>query len=434
MRCPRLLLTVTACLAVSACAGVSTTSDIPLEGLGNRDVVIPNAPVGDSIVRGVAAPRSSKPSGPVTPEQMREIARTRLCAAKALWDRAERIEKQDPEKAADLFEDVFDDYPEYEKAAEAKFRQGRALFGAREYEDASAALQLYMRIVPVNPHLAEVEEIIFESGKRSIAGNTGILSIFRSDGAGLNALKYVAQTFTASEYADDALMLLGDYYRADEDYTTAALHYRELLLCFPDSEWSFKARLRLGDTYLDRDQGNSYSAGFVAIDPRERIPAEQAMMVGPVRSAVGLALAEYETFLERMDADPARKAEYAREVAYARQKRSECRERLAAKDLDRGNWYSGRGDHSAAVSYWREAARWDDTNAGRTAAARLAAAGTNTRRAAPVRARPPPRPAAPLPLAPPQRPSAPPPPPPPPPPTPSTPGGLPAPALPAVVR
>ena len=375
-------------LGFPACAGTQT--NIPFEGLGGDVVDIPNAPAGDARARGAAAPAQQE-QRQYTSQELQRIAAQRLQAANALWCRAEQIEPRNPEAAADLFGDIVSDYPEYEKAAEAKFRQGRALFAAREYDDASEALQLYMRIAPVNPHLAEVEELIYESGKASLASRGGLFAIFQSDDAALESFQFVAQTFPAGNYADDSLMALGNYMFCDEDYASAALHYKELLLRYPDSEWSFQARLRLGDAYLARDQGLPYNAGFVDVDPREGIPAEQAKMIAPIVSAVELAMEQYEIYLERMEADPARRTEYAGDVARARNRLQECRERLAGKDLHRANWYSGCSERAGAISYWRQAAAWPDTRAGRQAQAlldaeaRRSAAGAR----APATARPP---------------------------------------------
>lgn len=355
-------------LLAAACAG--TTTSIPLEGVGQDVVDIPNAPAGDARARG-AAPPPAQEQRQYTQAEIQRIAVQRTQAAERLWCRAEQIEPRNPEAAGELFGDIVDDYPEFEKAAEAKFRQGRALYKAREYDDASQALQLYMRIAPVNPHLAEVEELIYECGKGSIASNTGLFSIFKSDDAALESFQFVAQSFPAGEFADDSLLALGDYMRCDGDYASAALHYKELLLRYPDSEWSFKARLRLGDSYLARDHGPPYNAGFIDVDPREGIPAEQAKMMAPITPAVELALEQYEIFLERMDADPARECEYANDVAHARRQLQQCRERLAGKDLHRANWYSGCAERAGAISYWRQAAAWQDTRAGKMAQAQL---------------------------------------------------------------
>ena len=371
------VLALLAALLLPACAGTQSVSDIPLEGLtqagGAGNVPIPNAVAGDAARRGVAQPRAT-PQTPLTEAQARSLAQTRLTAAASLWDRAEALDTTNPGAAASYYETIFKDYPEYERAAEAKFREGRARIRIRDCDDGAAALKEYMRIAPVNPHLPEVEQLLYEGGSCGLSSKGGLFSFFKSDDASLDALKFVAANFPTGEYADDALMKLGDYYRHDEDYGIAALHYKELLLRYPDSEWSFKARIALADTYLARDQGQPYEAGFIDVDPREMMPAEQAKMVAPVESAVELALEQYEVFLERMDADPARRAEYAQQVAYATRQRDRCREQIAAKDLYRGDWYRSRGCMDGAIEYYREATHWTGTCAARDAQARLDAA------------------------------------------------------------
>ncbi len=374
------LVGVFAGLCLSACAGTTTPFD---DVTGRRQggdarmpsVPIPNATAGDAAARGEAGaggPGVAAP--PASQEQLRALARSRLQAAERAWDQAVRIEPANPSAAARLFETVVTRYPEYERAAEARFRQGKALYEGREYTDAIDALKKYMLIAPVNPHLAEVEEMLYESGRRTINRGKGPFGLFGSDAAGIAALEFVAETFPAGNYPDDALLALGNYYGHDEDYQTASLHFRELLIRYPDSEWSFRARIALADTYLARDAGTPYNAGFVMLDPREPVPAELAIQAGPVKQGVMLALEEYETFLARMDADPARRAEYADEIAYARRRAQEARERIASKLLDRADWYQRRGDMTGAITYWRLASGWTTTSAGRAAAARLGAA------------------------------------------------------------
>ena len=114
-------------LALVACAG--TTSSIPLEGIGQDVVDIPNAPAGDARARGAAAPPGrEQPQRQYSTAELQRIAAQRLQAANALWCRAEQIEPKNPEAAADLFEDIVDDYPEYEKAARTMVETGGGVF------------------------------------------------------------------------------------------------------------------------------------------------------------------------------------------------------------------------------------------------------------------------------------------------------------------
>ena len=361
------------CLLVAGCAGTKTPFDeLPHKGSSSATAVfIPNAVAGDNRARGVAG--SSPKKAAADPEALRQVASRRLAEARARWEQAVRLDATNPAAAAPLFQSVVEHYPEYEYAAEARFRQGHALYRARAYRDAIRALKGYMQIAPVNPHLAEVEEEIYESSVHALDGGSGLLGFLRTDDAAIDGLKFVAETFPAGSYPDDALLRLGQYYAKDRDYASAALHYRELLTRYPDSEWSFRARIELADTYMARDQGAPYEAGFVRVDPREPVEGDAAIMAGPVDSAVALALEQYEAFLARMRQDPGRAVEYRREIQYATARAEEARSRLAAKALARADWYRRTGDLASAEVFERTAASWPSTTAGREALRRIEA-------------------------------------------------------------
>ncbi len=272
-------------------------------------------------------------------------------AADALWAKAEA--ERDPEDAGDDYRKLATDHKDSPRAEEARWRSAVKYFEAAEWSQCLAALDAYTKDFPVNPHLADAERMTYDAAlKHYEAAHAGLGKIFKSDQAAFDALASIVDRFPQGQYPDDALLTLGELYRRKEDYAVAALQYRNLLIRYPDSEWSFQARLRLGDVYLARDQGSPYHAGYVDLDPREPTnPAASASR--PVRSCVEAALAEYEAFLERIAADPARRAEYASDVAYAQERVADCRRRLAEKDRAIAGFYGARGQAAAADAYQR---------------------------------------------------------------------------------
>ncbi len=368
LRRPVSLLAALALTSLTACTGTDVP-DLLASPLGTPSTLrLPNAVSGGD--PGGGRPVEEGPKVATTPEEVAELK----AEAEALWAKASST--RDQEDAGDLYGDLGDDYPESPRAAEARYRQGAAYFQAKEHRAAVEILARYMDIAPVNPHLADVEEMIYESGIVLLRPRSGIDSIIYTNETGIRALEYVTATFPVGEYADDALLRLAQYYQAEEDWPSAVLHYKELLVRYPDSEWSFRARLSLGDCYLQRDQGSPYHAGFVDLDPRETYPTEQARLLGAdVRSSPRKALEQYEAFLERIELDPARRSEYGREVAYATRMRATVRESLAKKDLEVGRWYRSQGDRRGTRTYLTYAARFADTPSGRSAARELAAAG-----------------------------------------------------------
>ena len=75
----------------------------------------------------------------------------------------------------------------------------------------------------------------------------GIRELFTTDEEPLQALMFLSTSFQAGEYADDALWRLGQYYQGEgsDSLADAVRYYKELLLEYPDSEWSFLARIAL---------------------------------------------------------------------------------------------------------------------------------------------------------------------------------------------
>lgn len=395
----------------------------------HAEVPMPNQVAGGNARDpGLRGRRREEPAPVLDPAAQAALLARRRATADRLWQEAEAT--RDPGTRAERFKRIGDQYPEVPRAAESRFREGQARVAAGEYTRANEALMEYMAIAPVNPHAAEVEELIYQGSLRDLNRGGGLLDLFRTDENALRGLEYVTRAFPAGRYGDDALLALARYHRDDGDPGTAALHYKELLRRFPDSEWSFAARLELADTYLARDAGDPYRAGFVEVDPRESVPDDPIAKAhaGPVRSALELALEHYELYLERIALDPGRRAEYAAQVAHAQAQAARARQRLAAKDRHVAAFYAARGDRDAAAAYERSAAAWlaDAAPPGRRATPAPAVAPAPTRPAPAPPAAPPPRATPAPPVRPPQPAGAPgsgplPPPVPPPPPPPAWP-------------
>ncbi len=338
-------------LAAGACSGTGASSRVPLE--------MPNAVSGGT--RGGGRPDSPSLERMAESEAIARADREKTAAEKRaeeqkraddLWAAALRKQATDPEDAADDFKELAEKHKTSPHAEEAQWLAADGYFRAREWNDTIGVLEAYLKTNPVNPHLAEVERMLYESSIQVFAGARGISGIFRSRQRGYDGLKAIVERVPEGAYADDALLALGDQYVDEMDYETAALQYRNILLRYPDSEWSFRARLKLADAYLARDQGSAYHAGYIDIDPRTPV-TPQSSASRPVRSVVEAALEQYQAFLDRIAADPGRRAEYANEVVYAERKVAECRQRLADKDRSIAGWCASRGQANAAATYQR---------------------------------------------------------------------------------
>lgn len=367
--CPRPAVHRLACAAAlaalalpaAACSGGGSSrssSGMGLAQLGTTAVPIP----GDTRRAGREG-FSVAPKREVTPAEREAALATSRATAERLWAQAERLEPRDPEEAGDTYRDIAEDHPGSPRAAEARFREGRAYVRAGEYRDGVEALKAYMDLVPANPHLAEVEQLCFEAGTRYLAGISGLAGIFKSRDVAYAMLEYVPATFPNGAWADDALLALGDAYGAQDDkdlWIKAVVAYRSLLLRYSDSALRPRAWLGLARTCLRRDQGAAWHGGYVQLDPREPMPDSSQdpaalAFAGPVESGPGLALKACEALLAEDARVPGRAS--ATELAEARELSARARERLAQKDETVAAYYGNAGGGAAADPYRRAAAR-----------------------------------------------------------------------------
>jgi TolA-binding protein len=326
-----------------------------------------------------ASATAQEAPAPMDAQTLSRVAAERRQQADALWARAQAATSEDDK--ADLYDDVADDFPEYPNAAEARYRAGLHRYRAGDWTAAYESFKKYLEIAPVNPHLADLEAMIYRAGLAYIGQDHGILNIFHQPDTGLEMLRYVSVTFPAGSYADDALITLGRYYQHEvKEQDRAMLYFKELLQRYPDSEWSFEARRALAETYASRDQGRPYHAGFVDRDPREKVPDDPKAKAhaGPVKGALELALEQYDRYLERIRLDPGRQQEYARQVAQVQAERNRLREALAEKDDRVAAWYASQGQPRAAEVYRRSAARWRSGQTGTELPADTASASAPT--------------------------------------------------------
>ena len=329
--------------------------------------------------------------------------------AENLWNQAQAT--PNPSAAAKLYGKLSEDHKDSPHAEEATWLYAKYSYEAGDWTVAVTTLDKYLKAYPVNAHLRECEQILYQSSLNIFEAARGLKGIFKSDKKGYEGLNLVVERFPQGSYPDDALLALGDVYRRKDELPEACLAYRNLLLRYPDSEWSFQARLRLADTYLARDQGPDYNAGYVDLDPRGPTTPQYAAS-RPIKPCVEAALDNYQTYIDRIEADPARCAEYGDTVAYATRQIENCRARMAAKAIHISNYYARAGRSDCAATYQKFA---ENATTGRPWCEAIPSAPTGGSAVAPgptpAPAETPPRPAeAPAVLLPPPPPAAPPPP------------------------
>src|SRR5262245_34516019 len=87
-----------------------------------------------------------------------------------LWNQALSLEGRDADDAADAYQSLAVDYPGNPRADESSYREAILRYRMYDWNGTQRALIEYMRVAPVNPHLPEVERMLYEAGVNILRG------------------------------------------------------------------------------------------------------------------------------------------------------------------------------------------------------------------------------------------------------------------------
>lgn len=280
----------------------------------------------------VLAACASQPLGDPATARARAEALAAEGEHEELSELGERVRVSPDVPAEDKAEVVF-------LAAEAEFARGRH----------GAAFERYRWVLenaPWSTHAAAIEGRLFESGQVMLFGEE-YSGWFDDRGRGVDVLETLAAHFRASERADDALKLVGDYFADPEvgAFGEASLSYLRVVEEYPGSEWAERCLWLAGHCRLQEAQGPEY-------DRNELLRAQDLLKRSLAQHPRGAAMAE------------------------ARADLAACRESLARAELVVADFYAARGiPQGEVLRLANAAALYPDTDGGREAAQRLVAAG-----------------------------------------------------------
>lgn len=234
----------------------------------------------------------------------------------------------------------------FEDRAEAAFLAAEAEV---EREELGAAFDDYRWILenaPWSEHVDVIEDRLFTIGKTMLFGEE-YAGWFDDRGRGVEVMETLAAHYRASDKADDALRLVGDYFASDDvrAWGEASLSYLRVADEFPDSEWAERCLWLAGHCRLNEALGPRY-------DRNELLRAEQLLKRSLKDHPHGVALIETKADL------------------------STCREELAQAELVVADFYAGRNVlPGEIVRLTNAAALYPETEGGKQAAQRLLAMG-----------------------------------------------------------
>jgi hypothetical protein len=234
----------------------------------------------------------------------------------------------------------------FEDRAEAAFLAAEAEVAR---EDLGAAFDDYRWILenaPWSEHVDVIEDRLFTIGKTMLFGEE-YSGWFDDRGRGVEVMETLAAHYRASDKADDALRMVGDYFASDDvrAWGEASMSYLRVADEFPDSEWAERCLWLAGHCRLNEALGPRY-------DRNELLRAEKLLKRSLKDHPRGVAVIESKADL------------------------ANCREQLAQAELVVADFYAGRGvPPGEIVRLANAAALYPETEGGKQAAQRLLAMG-----------------------------------------------------------
>jgi TolA-binding protein len=141
-------------------------------------------------------------------------------------------------EAATLFERFYREYPDHERAPEARYMEAEAYYNQKEF---SKAAELYRDIIKHHPDSGELERTRYSLAWALIkSGNCG---------TAIDEFKKLLQDFPESEFRFDAERRISDCYFNMKQYDTAIKMYNALIQEHPDNPSLPDVRYQLGLTY-----------------------------------------------------------------------------------------------------------------------------------------------------------------------------------------
>lgn len=283
-------------------------------------------------------------SGPKVPEG---------ATADDVYAMAEAAREQgDADRAIDLYERVYEDFPTAPMAEEAEWRAAETAFADGQYDKAKEIYQDYHEFHPVSK-LGDLGDRMYTIGEKLYAaGESGLLGLgmFPTTSAGTSAMTWITEKLRTHERADDAYMFLAQKQMENRDYEEATANLEALLENYPEREWALEARFLLGEAWLALNRGPAYDLDSLVE-----------------------ARAAFSRYIREVERSEARKAEYADRLETARARIAEVDRRLAEKKLLIADFYMDVERPEAARIYLEDAVEnYPDTEAARTAKERLA--------------------------------------------------------------
>lgn len=208
----------------------------------------------------------------------------------ALFQKAERFREEGREgKAAERYEDLFEDYPLSEYAPQSRFEYGKIMIEKKEWKDAFEAFQALLSRHPDFPHFNEVIRYQFDIAS-ALAEGDGVRLLwvipYNSYSRAVYYYELVINNAPYSDIAPLALMNIALIHQHRGNTAQAVEALDRLINNYPASTLTDEAYLTLADTFAGLVEGAFYDQGAT----REAISYYQDYLIlFPTNQDVGKA-------------------------------------------------------------------------------------------------------------------------------------------------
>lgn len=183
-------------------------------------------------------------------------------SAKNLFEEGENLFKNKQYSEALLvFTTLRENYPPSKYSEDILYYQGECFFHLNQYSKAHDVFYAYFLDYPNTKRLSHLMEREYKIGASFLEEEeTEILGLTLVDAReeGIRILKTLIKIYPHSEFSDEALYKIANYYFTIEDFEEAEKHYKELLEKYLLSKWRPASMLQIAMTYRQRHRGTDY--------------------------------------------------------------------------------------------------------------------------------------------------------------------------------
>jgi outer membrane protein assembly factor BamD (BamD/ComL family) len=191
--------------------------------------------------------------------------------AQALYNQAkEAMAQQQYEEATTIFRRISEECPNVPEGRGACYQIAECQYALENYYEAYLAYEEYLKNYPQSPDLPKILDKEYEIGTILIQGKeqkrkVAVVSVLSSGSLGLEVLKKVIKVAPFAEFADDAMLLIGNYYLHQKEYLLAEEAYNRLIKEYPQSEWLSYAQYQMVMCALEQFRGLPYDPEFLLL-------------------------------------------------------------------------------------------------------------------------------------------------------------------------